>query len=554
MRRALVCTIVLAALMAAAAPAFAVDQIVAVTLTNPPNLVKFESDEPGTITFNREIAGLGGDSVLGLDRDPATGRLYLLTRNGTQSRFWILDPIAATATPVATLTANPSDGTAPYTGLMGLNAGVDIRPDAAQMRVTTSNDENLRFELGNGFVTTDGPINPPTRSAMGLAYGNDDGNPATVVPVFAYDFDGETVGTLSPANNGTFVAAGPSGINSAAADRVAMDIAASSAMYATHQIGLVQRLFSVTPQSGAHLLLGDVPMALVGITAAQNFFAVDTAALTAGENAGEARVTVVRHDPRGTASVGYVISNGTATDGSDYTGPDDVLVFAPGETVKTLSVPLLDDSADEPGETFQVTLERLAGSDTGLTSQRSTTVTIADDDPPPDPFIPPPTPADRDGDGVADGTDNCPQAPNADQSDADGDGIGTVCDPVEPRVLRPGRCANVLNGTRRDDVLVGTRAGDRLNGRAGADSLSGAGGRDCLFGGTGDDWLSGGAGADTIATGRGTNVVRAGSGNDRINARNRRRDSIDCGRGRDTVQSDRRDRLRGCEIRAVATP
>jgi Ca2+-binding RTX toxin-like protein len=553
MRRAVLCTVVLAALMAAATPAFAVDQIVAVTLTNPPNLVKFESDESETITFSREISGLGGDAVLGIDRDPASGRLYLLTRNGSQARFWILDPIAATATPVAILTANPSDATAPYTGLTGLNAGIDIRPDAEQMRVTTDADENLRFILGSGLVTTDGPINPGSRNAVGLAYGNDDGNPATAVPVFAYDFAGETVGTLNPANNGTFVAAGASGIDSAAADRVAMDIAVSGAMYATHQIGLVQRLFSVTPQTGAHLLLGDVPMALVGITTAQNFFAVDTAALTAGENAGEARVTVVRHDPRGSASVGYVISNGTATDGSDYTSPGGVLAFAPGETVKTLSVPLVDDGADEPGETFQVTLERLAGSDTGLTSQRATTVTIADDDPSPDPFVPPPTPADRDADGVADANDNCPQAPNANQSDADGDGIGTVCDPVE-RVLRPGRCANVLNGTARDDVLVGTRAGDRLNGRAGADSLSGARGRDCLSGGTGDDWLSGGSGADTIATGRGTNVVRAGAGNDRVNARNRRRDSIDCGRGRDTVQSDRRDRLRGCEVRAVATP
>lgn len=36
--------------------------------------------------------------------------------------------------------------------------------------------------------------------------------------------------------------------------------------------------------------------------------------------------------------------------------------------------------------------------------------------------------ADRDGDGVANGTDNCPAAANPGQADRDGDGIGDVCD------------------------------------------------------------------------------------------------------------------------------
>lgn len=37
--------------------------------------------------------------------------------------------------------------------------------------------------------------------------------------------------------------------------------------------------------------------------------------------------------------------------------------------------------------------------------------------------------ADRDGDGVPDPLDNCPDDPNTDQADADADGLGDVCDP-----------------------------------------------------------------------------------------------------------------------------
>ena len=48
--------------------------------------------------------------------------------------------------------------------------------------------------------------------------------------------------------------------------------------------------------------------------------------------------------------------------------------------------------------------------------------------------------ADTDGDGVADGSDNCPSIANANQADADGDGDGNVCD----------NCVNVANANQAD--------------------------------------------------------------------------------------------------------
>jgi uncharacterized delta-60 repeat protein len=107
----------------------------------------------------------------------------------------------------------------------------------------------------------------------------------------------------------------------------------------------------------------------------------------------------------------------------------------------------------------------------------------------------------------------------------------------QPRPL-VGRCANRIAGTRRRDVLSGTRGGDRLSGRRGNDVLRGRGGDDCLSGGRGNDVLSGG---------KGRNRYSAGAGNDRVNARNGVRDTVKCGRGRDSVRADRSDRLRGCE-------
>lgn len=49
-----------------------------------------------------------------------------------------------------------------------------------------------------------------------------------------------------------------------------------------------------------------------------------------------------------------------------------------------------------------------------------------------------PAPSDRDGDGVVDAVDNCPDVPNSNQSDSDGNGVGDACEPViTPPVILP---------------------------------------------------------------------------------------------------------------------
>lgn len=50
----------------------------------------------------------------------------------------------------------------------------------------------------------------------------------------------------------------------------------------------------------------------------------------------------------------------------------------------------------------------------------------------PDAFVPDAGPMDRDGDGVLDDDDNCPDTPNPGQENEDGDRFGDVCDPCPP--------------------------------------------------------------------------------------------------------------------------
>ena len=57
-----------------------------------------------------------------------------------------------------------------------------------------------------------------------------------------------------------------------------------------------------------------------------------------------------------TITVDYATSNSTATAGSDYTATSGSLTFAVGDTSKTITVSVTGDTADEPSETFFMSL------------------------------------------------------------------------------------------------------------------------------------------------------------------------------------------------------
>lgn len=69
-------------------------------------------------------------------------------------------------------------------------------------------------------------------------------------------------------------------------------------------------------------------------------------------------------------TVGYVTSDGTAG-GSDFTGGSGTVTFAPGETVKTFTVPITGDAAPEGDETFVVDIAVVDGAQAVIADERA---------------------------------------------------------------------------------------------------------------------------------------------------------------------------------------
>jgi hypothetical protein len=110
--------------------------------------------------------------------------------------------------------------------------------------------------------------------------------------------------------------------------------------------------------------------------------------ITTFEGNSSLQLTVTRNgDVSGTSMVGYATSDGTATAGSDYVATSGTLTFAPNETSKTITVPVLDDNIWEgASENFSLTLNN-PGSGVNLNQPASTVITVNDSRTKPSIFI-----------------------------------------------------------------------------------------------------------------------------------------------------------------------
>jgi hypothetical protein len=102
---------------------------------------------------------------------------------------------------------------------------------------------------------------------------------------------------------------------------------------------------------------------------------------TTREDAGLVRIAVTRGEGVRAATVDVNSENGTATAGQDYTAVTNKISFAPGETLKFVDVPLINDGLKESSETFRVLLSNPIGGAMLGTATRPMSIAILDNDP-----------------------------------------------------------------------------------------------------------------------------------------------------------------------------
>ena len=160
------------------------------------------------------------------------------------------------------------------------------------------------------------------------------------------------------------------------------------------------------------------------------------------------------------SSVAYATRDAQAEAGSDYVATTGTLIFAPGESSKTVEVSIIADAAVEQNESLELVLSEARGARLG-----------------------------------------------------DAEAVGVIRNDDQPTVPLP-----PVEGTAGNDRLRGTAGNDRLEGNAGNDTLIGGAGNDTLLAGPGDDVVNAAGGGDNMIdlTGGGNNRVLLGSGSDTV--------------------------------------
>lgn len=153
----------------------------------------------------------------------------------------------------------------------------------------------------------------------------------------------------------------------------------------TIQINLIDDAVVEVTESFTVVLSNPVNVSLGGgntatITIADNEGVQFTStAYSVQETDGTATITVVLSGPStNIVSVGYETQDGTATAGSDYSSVSGTLVYGVGETVKTFTVPILNDTLTENSESL--TLHLINPVNVSLGPVNTATLTIGDDE------------------------------------------------------------------------------------------------------------------------------------------------------------------------------
>ena len=248
-------------------------------LTSDQKLLTFDTATPfqGSLTT---ISGLvGNDRLRAIDLRPSTGIVYAL---GTNSTLYTLNASTGVASLVASLSADATDTSDPYTGLRGTAFGFDFNPvadlsGAPSLRVVSNASENLRIAVSGpnaGKVITDNTIRGGTLQIVASAYTNNDTNPATGTALYGIDAASDSLYQQGLPTSGIQTLIGALGVNTSAV--AGFEITASGKAFAaltngdTGETGLYS--ISLTPGHNLATWIGEFGVAgaptssIIGLT------------------------------------------------------------------------------------------------------------------------------------------------------------------------------------------------------------------------------------------------------------------------------------------------
>lgn len=127
-------------------------------------------------------------------------------------------------------------------------------------------------------------------------------------------------------------------------------------------------------------VLGSLSSATVTLQDTDRMFQFDSKDYSAREEAEFVQVGVTQGENDAPAMVDVTTTDGTAKAGLDYAGLTNTLSFGPGERLKWVRIPILNDELKEAAKSFGITLSNPTA-EAVLGSQRTATVQIYDNDP-----------------------------------------------------------------------------------------------------------------------------------------------------------------------------
>jgi hypothetical protein len=231
-------------------------------LTTTGRIISFDRASPAISTAYNVTGLQSGEVLIGMDIRPGgatPGQLYALS---TLGRLYVIDPTTGAATLKSTLTADPADTSNAFTALSGNNFGLDFNPVVDRLRIVSDTGQNLRVNVDNGAVTTDGPLNVGGTTRMGVVEaGYTNSFAATCrTTLFYIDATTDKLLTTSDPNNGVVTEVGALGVNASTASGFEISTAADGTNTATaaFQVGNATNIYSINLTTGAATMNGAV--------------------------------------------------------------------------------------------------------------------------------------------------------------------------------------------------------------------------------------------------------------------------------------------------------